>query len=83
MARQLINLDVIKENLALPIQLGWWKVLGRGSCSAGLYFKDGVRNIKHGQWHDGVDISKRNSQHANENGKGNEDDGVLESCCGK
>ncbi|KAM2889845.1 hypothetical protein FF1_013420 [Malus domestica] len=57
--------------------------MGRGSCSAGLYFKDGVRNIKHGQWHDGVDISKRNSQHANENGKGNEDDGVLESCCGK
>ncbi|CAN6552201.1 unnamed protein product [Malus baccata var. baccata] len=57
--------------------------MGRGSCSIGLYFKVGVRNIKHGQWHDGVDISKRNSKHANENGKGNEDDGVLKSCCGK
>ncbi|KAB2604775.1 hypothetical protein D8674_039096 [Pyrus ussuriensis x Pyrus communis] len=53
------------------------------SNSARLDFSDGVRNVKHGQWHGGVDVSKKNLKHVNQNDRGNEDDGVLESCCGK
>ncbi|RXH97448.1 hypothetical protein DVH24_007794 [Malus domestica] len=57
--------------------------VGRGSSSAGLDFSNDMQNVEHGQWHGGVDVSKRNSKHVNENDRGNEDDVVLESCYGK
>ncbi|KAB2608488.1 hypothetical protein D8674_011656 [Pyrus ussuriensis x Pyrus communis] len=53
---------------------------GKGSDDVEDMFVDNVgMHIGHG----GVDVSKRNSKHVNENDIGNEDDGVLESCCGK
>ncbi|KAM2617951.1 hypothetical protein TB1_034305 [Malus domestica] len=77
------DVDVIREILILLIQLGWWKVVGRGSSSAGLDFSNDMQNVEHGQWHGGVDVSKRNSKHVNKNDGGKEDDAVLESCYGK
>ncbi|TQE12254.1 hypothetical protein C1H46_002179 [Malus baccata] len=56
---------------------------GEGSSSDDLSLTESNNIIKQGQQHGGVDISKRNPKHMNYNDRGDEDDDVLEFCCGR